>query len=279
MNSTLGANESKGEFLNNSFVLDKLTDFSDYQFPTAFVTSVIVIYVLLFLVSLLGNGFLCVIIGFRFVKPTVTNLFIGNLAACDVLVTLCIPFTVLSKLVLMYWPFGTFLCPVISVFQLMTILLRALTLVAMISDRYYVLSRPLRQRLNRKQARGIIAGIWSFCLICCLPVAIFSKIIYMPYESGSKGLCVEDWPDTPFHFIYGVIIVLLQYFIPLLVMLWSNSHIAVIVWKNRAPGEANNERDKRRKRSKMKVSQLRTYNMSPTFSLKTIFQPPLFEEF
>jgi neuropeptide Y receptor len=252
---TLGFVVSKGGLSNNSFVFDNLTDFRDYQLPPAFVTSVVVIYVLLFIVSLLGNGFVCVIIGFRFLKPTVTNLFIGSLAACDILVTLCIPFTVLSNLILMYWPFGTFLCPVISVFQLMTILLRALTLVVMTFDRYYVLSRPLRRRLNRRQAKGIIAGIWCFSLFCCLPVAIFSTIIYLPYEPGSNGLCVEDWTDTPFRFTYGIIIMLLQYFIPLLVMLWSYSHIAVIVWRNRAPGEANNERDKRRKQSKKKASQ------------------------
>jgi neuropeptide Y receptor len=254
-NGTVGVIESNATFQNNISVFDNVTTYSDYQLPTAFVTSVVIVYVLLFIVSLLGNCFVCILIGLRFLKPTVTNLFIGSLAACDVLVTVCIPFTVLSNLIFMYWPFGTFLCPVISVFQLMTILLRALTLVAMTCDRYYVLLRPLRQRLNKKQAKGIIAGLWSFSLICCVPVAIFSKIIYLPYEPGSNGLCVEDWNHTPLRFTYGVIIMLLQYFIPLLVMLWSYSHIAVIVWRNKAPGETNDERDERRKQSKKKVCQ------------------------
>lgn len=255
LNNTLDVVKSNAGFFNSAF--DNFTNPSDYQLPTAFVVSVVITYVLLFIFSLLGNCFVCVLIGFQFLTPTVTNLFIGSLAACDVLVTFCIPFTVLSNLIFMYWPFGTFLCPVISVFQLMTILLRALTLVVMTCDKYYVLSRPLRRRLSTKQAKRIIVGLWSFSLICCLPVAIFSKIIYLPQEPGSNGLCVEVWTDRTLRYIYGVVLMLLQYFIPLLVMLCTYSHIAVIVWRSRAPGEANNKRDERRKQSKKKVGQWR----------------------
>ncbi|XP_061193702.1 RYamide receptor-like [Saccostrea echinata] len=180
-----------------------------------------------------------------------------SLAASDVLVTVfSVPFTVLSNLVFMYWPFGPFLCPVISLLQLMVNLLRALTLVAMTCDRYFVITKPFSQRLTLKQAKLVIAGIWSFSFLFSLPVAIFSKIVYLPYEPGSKGLCFEVWSNESLRRVYGIVIMLIQYFIPLLLMFLTFSHIAVIVWTKRTPGEANKKRDERRGRSKKRMLQM-----------------------
>ena len=227
---------------------------NDYLPSKAFIWCIFLAYIAFFILSIVGNGTVCMAIGSGFLKPTVTNFFMCNLAASDILVSVfCIPFTVLSNLVFMYWPFGNFLCPIISLIQLMTTLLRAFTLVAMTCDRYYVVSRPFKPRLNAKQAKLVIAGIWIFSLTVCMPSAVFSTIIYLPYEPGSKGLCVEVWPDLSLHQVYGIVIMLLQYFGPLLLMCITYSHIAVIVWRKRTPGEANRKRDERREKSKKKV--------------------------
>lgn len=253
----------------------------EYCLPETFVTLVLLTYLVFFVLSVLGNGTVCIAIGLRFLKPTVTNFFMGSLAACDVLISFIIPFTVLSNLVFMYWPFGTFLCPSISLVQLMTTLLRALTLVAMTCDRYYVLSRPFKGRLLAKQAKLVIVGIWIFSFIVCLPSGIFSEIIYLPHEPGSSGLCVEVWPQDTLRHIYGVVIMVMQYFVPLVLMLATYSHIAVIVWRKKTPGEANRKRDQRRARSKKKVRK-KTYFFSYKMIIiisKTIFLLKIFAEF
>ncbi|OWF56276.1 Neuropeptide Y receptor [Mizuhopecten yessoensis] len=75
----------------------------------------------------------------------------------------------------------------------------------------------------------------------------------MPYEPGSKGLCVEIWPHDIIRTIYGICIMLIQYFIPLVIMAVSYIHIGVIIWVKRIPGEANIRRDKRLATSKNKT--------------------------
>lgn len=252
----------------------------EYCLPETFVTLVLLTYLVFFVLSVLGNGTVCIAIGLRFLKPTVTNFFMGSLAACDVLISFIIPFTVLSNLVFLYWPFGAFLCPSISLVQLMTTLLRALTLVAMTCDRYYVLSRPFKGRLLAKQAKLVIGGIWIFSFIVCLPSGIFSEIIYLPHEPGSSGLCVEVWPQDTLRHIYGVVIMVMQYFVPLALMLATYSHIAVIVWRKKTPGEANRKRDQRRARSKKKVRK-KTYFFSFKMIIiisKTIFLLRIFAD-
>lgn len=234
--------------------------FDEYGLSKTFVTLVVLAYGVFFVLSILGNGIVCIAIGPRFLKPTVTNFFMGSLAACDVLISFIIPFTVLSNLVFLYWPFGAFLCPFISLIQLVTTLLRALTLVAMTCDRYYVLSRPFKGRLLAKQAKLLIVGIWIFSFIVCLPSGVFSKVIYLPYEPGSSGLCVEVWPQDTLRHVYGVVIMVMQYFVPLVLMLATYSHIAVIVWRKKTPGEANRKRDERRERSKKKVRKKTTFS-------------------
>ena len=46
----------------------------------------------------------------------------------------------------------------------------------------------------------------------------------------------------------------LQYVVPLLVLVYTYTRIAVVVWGKQIPGEAENIRDQRMARSKRKVS-------------------------
>jgi len=51
-----------------------------------------------------------------------------------------------------------------------------------------------------------------------------------------------------------MILMTLQYVLPLLVLLYTYTRIALMVWGKRTPGEANNTRDRRRALEKRKVT-------------------------
>ena len=225
-----------------------------YEIPETVKWTLLMLYILNMVIALGGNAVVCYTIFRKQRLRTVTNIFIISLAIADMIMTFfCVPFTLLSNMIFYYWPFGSFLCPFVGYVQLVSVILRAFTLVAITCDRHYVIWRPLRQRLKKTHGKCIILGLWIAAAITALPTAVHSKIIYLPYEPGSNGLCIEVWEDHDAKYAYSMSIMLLQYFVPLFLMLVTYCHIGIIIWIKRPPGEADRNRDLRLQRAKRKV--------------------------
>lgn len=154
----------------------------------------------------------------------------------------------------------------------------------------------MRLRMSKVQAKIIILVIWSAALITSLPIALLSNlmagsgepvtsitIIEMetvskttnstdPQQSSTsttvsserqedhsqKGTCSEAWSFWPQgKYIYGMLLMVLQFVLPLFVLVITYTRIVIIVWGKRIPGEEDNARDARMARSKRKVSRYR----------------------
>lgn len=90
-----------------------------------FQTVVYLMYTVVFIVALVGNGLVCYVVTFSTQMHSVTNLFIMNMAVGDLLMTLfCVPFSFVATLMLQYWPFGNDLCPTVSFAQAVAVLVR-----------------------------------------------------------------------------------------------------------------------------------------------------------
>ena len=71
---------------------------------------------------------------------------------------------------------------------------------------------------------------------------------------GGWGFCDEVWPDGPSQrYVYSIAVMVLQYFLPLSILSVTYAHIGVVIWAKRAPGEAENTRDRKLAASKHKV--------------------------
>lgn len=70
-----------------------------------------------------------------------------------------------------------------------------------------------------------------------------------------RYLCTEDWSGVGDEYkdLYTKAIMVLQYIIPLSVLIFTYTNIAIVVWCHRIPGEAENCRDQRLASSKRKV--------------------------
>ena len=66
-------------------------------------------------------------------------------------------------------------------------------------------------------------------------------------------VCQEHWPEGNHRYYYSMTLMILQYLIPLVVLVVTYTSIAIVVWGKRTPGEAENCRDQRMARSKRKV--------------------------
>lgn len=231
-------------------------DYEPYIISSFIIVILMTLYSIVMVISVGGNSLICYIIFSLHGLRTVPNFFLASLSASDIIMTcLCLPFTVLSNIIFYYWPFWSFLCPTVGFLQVLSVLQRTFTLVAVTCDCHYVTSRPLKQRISKLKAKIVILCLWFSSAIISIPTAVNSKIIYLEYEPGSKGICVETWEGNPMSkYWYSMIIMLLQYFVPLAIMLLTYIHIGIIIWIKPVPGEADSNRDRRRAAAKRKVS-------------------------
>lgn len=213
-------------------------------------------YSLIFVVALLGNTFICYIVLSSPRMRTVTNYFILNLSIGDVLITLlCVPFTCIS-MINQYWPFGSFLCPVISYVQALSVFISAYTMVAISIDKYMLIMWPLKPRISKRAATFAILVIWVIAGLTVLPTAAFAKLVQPEeYRVCDKYICQENYEDVGIEYgkLYSEILMFLQYVLPFGVLLFTYTSIAIVIWCHRIPGEAENSRDRRIARSKRKM--------------------------
>ncbi|XP_029038588.1 RYamide receptor-like isoform X2 [Osmia bicornis bicornis] len=213
-------------------------------------------YSTVFVVALTGNGLVCYVVHSSPRMKTVTNFFIVNLAFGDILMALfCIPPSFISIFILQYWPFGEELCPTVNYLQAVSVLVSAYTLVAISIDRYIAIMWPLRPRLSKRQAQLLILGVWILAMVISFPIAVVSKLSQpsLRYERCNQYVCLEVWPSMENRYYYSIALLVLQYVIPIMVLVFTYTSIAVMVWGKRPPGEAENVRDQRMARSKRKM--------------------------
>lgn len=148
-------------------------------FPSVFFQAVIYsLYSVIFVLALVGNLVVCAVVFTSIRKWTVTNFFIVNMAAGDILMAFfCIPFTFVPTFVLLYWPFGAAMCRIVSFSQAVSVFVSAYTMVAISSDRYLAIVYPLRPRMTRKQAKVI-------------KISPFTPLQFHTIRSSSARLCV-----------------------------------------------------------------------------------------
>uniref|UniRef100_A0A1B6KQU8 G-protein coupled receptors family 1 profile domain-containing protein n=1 Tax=Graphocephala atropunctata TaxID=36148 RepID=A0A1B6KQU8_9HEMI len=242
---------------NLSLGLDCESPSGDAALASAYFHALVyVLYCAIFLFALSGNGLVCYVVYSSPRMRTVTNLFIVNLAVGDILMTVfCVPFTFVTTLLLQYWPFGRFMCSTVSYSQAISVFVSAYTLVAISIDRFMAIMWPLKPRMGKRQAKVIILIVWLVALLTALPIPLVSRVGYPSHwhHTCDKGICHEIWENEEHRTIYSMVLLILQYVIPLMVLILTYSCIAVVVWGKRPPGEAENSRDQRMARSKRKM--------------------------
>ncbi|XP_040047710.1 somatostatin receptor type 5 [Gasterosteus aculeatus] len=174
-----------------------------------------VVYIIVFIVGLLGNT-LVIYVVIRYTKmKTVTNLYILNLALADELYILGIPFLGTNS-VLSYWPYGDFLCKVYMTADAMSQFTSTFCLTVMSIDRYLAVVHPMRSAKWRKPqvAKIFNAVVWVVSFLIVLPVTIYSNV------QEEFNACNITWPEP--HELQSIIFILytsiLGFFGPLVVI-------------------------------------------------------------
>ena len=183
------------------------------------------LYSIIFVISLVGNIMVCYVVSRRMKMKTVTNYFIMNLAIADLLYTLCIPLDVYAtESSHREWPYGSFMCRVLYPAQTLTMTVSGFTLTALSATRYWAVVNPLKRQLNTTQSLIMIILLWFMAAITVIPYIKYLGIV-------ESGMCEDEWPNVKPRQIYTASLFVIQYAIPLSIILMCYIRIGLELTK------------------------------------------------
>ena len=232
--------------------MNTTSDAKPFQISEYVQVIIIIMYSFIIVIAIGGNTIVCYLVYAYKRMHTVPNYFIVNLACSDIIMALfCIPFTFVANLILNYWPFGEAMCPIVLYIQVVAVFLSTYTLVAMGIDRYIVIVHPFKPRISAKQTCITIVVIWILSLLIPLPTLLKSRILY---HSNTSGQCMEVWESSTDKYVYSLMLMILHYFAPLTLLLFSYLKIVYQIWVKNIDGSDRSKRKLQLAAAKRRVS-------------------------
>jgi hypothetical protein len=136
-----------------------------------------VLFAIIFIVGVLGNGTLVLIFATHRTMRNVPNIYILSLALGDLLVIVtCVPFTS-TLYTIDSWPYGEFVCKLSEVTKDISIGVSVFTLTALSAERYCAIVNPIRRHISTKPMTMVtVLAIWILSGLLALPAALFSNV-------------------------------------------------------------------------------------------------------
>ncbi|KAI6199180.1 G-PROTEIN-RECEP-F1-2 domain-containing protein [Aphelenchoides besseyi] len=177
------------------------------------------IYIIIFIVGLIGNGLL---IGKIRKKMTVANVFLINLAISDLLLCItALPITPVLAFV-KRWIFGGIMCKLVPLCQGISVLISSYCLCLIAVDRYRSIVTPLKIPFTIVQAQVFMIACWLGAIVISSPLFLAQQLQQIVlYNTTLCGqFCGEySWPsDSRVKLAYGSTLLVFQYVIPLSIM-------------------------------------------------------------
>ncbi|XP_008285642.1 cholecystokinin receptor type A [Stegastes partitus] len=194
----------------------------------------IVLYSLIFLLSVLGNSLIIAVLVRNRRMRTVTNLFLLSLAVSDLMVSLvCIPFTLIPNL-MRDFIFGTGICKLVMYFMGVSVSVSTFNLVAISLERYSAICNPLTSRAwqTKSHAAKVITATWVASFLLMLPYPISSTLKPFTRLNNSTGhMCRLVWPNDTIQQSWYVSLLLLLFLIPGIVMMTAYGLISLELYR------------------------------------------------
>ncbi|CAF0977627.1 unnamed protein product [Adineta ricciae] len=139
----------------------------------------LILFCLVYIVGLIGNGLLIFIVFRQKNLRTVPNLLVVSLAVGDFLFVLfCVPFGAVAYS-LEYYPFSTFYCRFENFIINLSLGVSVFSLLALSVDRYKIIAKPLASHASdpSNQLKIVVFFIWLVAIILAIPETVYSGLI------------------------------------------------------------------------------------------------------
>ncbi|CDQ95041.1 unnamed protein product [Oncorhynchus mykiss] len=137
-----------------------------------------VLYMLIFILGLSGNGVVIFTVWRAQAKRRSADIYIGNLAMADLTFVLTLPLWAVYTALGYHWPFGVALCKISSYVVLLNMYASVFCLTAMSFDRYLAIVHSLSstQLRTRGHMQASLTAIWLLSGLLAAPTLIFRTI-------------------------------------------------------------------------------------------------------
>lgn len=190
-------------------------------------------YYIIFTVSILGNGVVLLVV-YKFEKMnTVTNIFLINLVASNIIFTLTLPFQAVYHS--SEWIFGEPLCKLVTSAYYLGFYSSILFLTVMTFDRYLAVVHCVVANKNRRSvyAASLSVAVWIISLLESLEYLIRFTV----EESQMDGLLCEDSNENQWRTFSFYKQFVLFFLFPLVVFVYCYSRITLTIMRTRMMGK------------------------------------------
>ncbi|XP_067889063.1 cholecystokinin receptor-like [Heterodontus francisci] len=181
----------------------------------------ILLYSIIFLLSVFGNTMIILVLILNKRLRTVTNSFLLSLALSDLMVAVfCMPFTLIPNL-LGDFIFGQAMCKITAYFMGISVSVSTFSLVAIAIERYSAICNPLKSRVwqTRSHAYRVIAATWLLSIVIMIPYPVYNLL--HPFQRSDKTTahnCRLTWPSKDVQQAWYVFLLFILFFLPGVVM-------------------------------------------------------------
>ncbi|KAH3861201.1 QRFP-like peptide receptor [Dreissena polymorpha] len=179
----------------------------------------IVFYSALIILGVFGNLIIIVVIARYKHLRTKFNLYVVNLAVCDLLVAVTCPWVHLMTDLSPHWPLGEVICKVHTFVQVTMICSSIFTLCTLTLDRYMAITSPGCLWITQKYQPLTIVIIWVCSLGVAVPWLIFQIYNEFDWIGGHEVVCQVAFPSLAHRRTYYVCFFVLVFLVPVLLML------------------------------------------------------------
>ncbi|XP_072192245.1 cholecystokinin receptor type A [Excalfactoria chinensis] len=194
----------------------------------------ILLYCLIFLLSVLGNILVITVLIRNKQMRTVTNTFLLSLAVSDLMLCLfCMPFTLIPNL-LKDFIFGSTVCKTATYFMGISVSVSTFNLVAISLERYSAICKPLQSRVwqTKSHALKVIAATWCVSFTIMSPYPIYSKLVpFTKYNNSTANMCRLLWPSDFIQQSWYTFLLLILFLIPGIIMMVAYGLISLELYR------------------------------------------------
>uniref|UniRef100_A0A3Q4AZS4 G-protein coupled receptors family 1 profile domain-containing protein n=1 Tax=Mola mola TaxID=94237 RepID=A0A3Q4AZS4_MOLML len=167
-----------------------MCDYSDW---TPSYSVIPVLYMLIFILGLSGNGVVIFTVWRAQGKRRAADVYIGNLALADLTFVVTLPLWAVYTAMGYHWPFGVALCKISSYIILLNMYASVFCLTCMSFDRYLAIVHSLSssQLRTRGHMQASLTAIWLLSCLLAAPTLIFRTTKYDP--TSNRTSCGMDF--------------------------------------------------------------------------------------
>lgn len=194
----------------------------------------ILLYSLIFLLSVLGNTLVITVLIRNKRMRTVTNIFLLSLAVSDLMLCLfCMPFNLIPNL-LKDFIFGSAVCKTTTYFMGTSVSVSTFNLVAISLERYGAICRPLQSRVwqTKSHALKVIAATWCLSFTIMTPYPIYSNLVpFTKNNNQTANMCRFLLPNDVMQQSWHTFLLLILFLIPGIVMVVAYGLISLELYQ------------------------------------------------